>query len=234
MNLELPPDCLAVFVDDTGDELLSDPFQKVFGLGGCAVLASQIDTVLRKPWKGVRQCVAGSKDARLHATDITNPSPEQLAAIAAFFRSQPFARFGAICSVQTDLDKDMSPLFAVARTLSNCITDILKWQPFRSVEIIFEHSERLATKIEDVFGGLDILENGKSIPLGFSWMSKSVGEPALEVADFLANSIGTEARHRLAKRPGHAKNFEAFFHHSEERLVSFVDIRGVRMHDSAG
>ena len=33
MKLVLPDTCLAVFVDDTGNELLRDPVQKVFGLG---------------------------------------------------------------------------------------------------------------------------------------------------------------------------------------------------------
>lgn len=233
MKLELSETCLAVFVDDTGDELLSDPFQKVFGLGGCAVMAPQLDTILREPWKDVREVVAGNREARLHATDIIEPTPEQLTAIGGFFRSQPFARFGAICSVQTNLDEDVSPLVAVARMLDNRIVDILRWQPFGSVEIIFEHSERLAPKIEEVFGGLNLLEKGKPIPLEFSWMSKSVGEAGLEVADFLANSIGSEVRHRLEKRPGHAKNFEAFFHHHDKRLVSFMDISGVLKHAAA-
>jgi hypothetical protein len=49
------------------------------------------------------------------------------------------------------------------------------------------------------------------------WMSKSAGEPGLEVTDFLANSIVTEVRHRIAKQPGYAKNFEAFLYHRSGR-----------------
>jgi hypothetical protein len=234
MKLELPETCLVVFIDETGHELLSDPFQKVFGLGGCAVMAPELDVFLREPWKDVREVVAGSPDAPLSAKNITKPTTEQLTAIRDFFRSQPFARFGAICSVQTNLDKDVSPLVAVARTLGNCIVDILKWKPFSGVEVIFEHSERLAPRIEEVFGDLNLLEDGKPIPVGFSWMSKSVGEPGLEVADFLVNSIGTEVRHRIAKKPGHAKNFEAFFHHPDRRLVSFIDISEVSQRGRLG
>jgi hypothetical protein len=229
MNLNLPANCLAVFVDDTGNELLKDSFQKVFGLGGCAVMVADLDTMVRHPWREVRRAVGGSPDARLHAADICKPTQQQLQVIAGFFRTQPFARLGAICSLQSDLDKDISPIMAVARSLGNRIAGILKWQPFSSVEIIFEHSERLAPQIEKVFGAFDLKEDGLSIPVGFSWMEKSVGEPALEVADFLANSIGTEARHRIAQRPGHAKNFEAFFHHTDSQLVSFMDILQVKM-----
>lgn len=142
MKLALSDTCLAVFVDETGDELLRDPFQKVFGLAGCAVMARHLDTVLREPWKDVRRAMAGSPDARLHATDIRSPRPDQLTAIGGFFRSQPFSRFGAISSAETTLDKDIRPLSAVARALGNRLADIAKWQSFGSVAIVFEHSER--------------------------------------------------------------------------------------------
>lgn len=227
MIFALPDTCLAVFVDETGDELLRDPNQKVFGLAGCAVMAPSLDAVVREPWKDVRRAVAGSPDARLHATDITSPTPDQLKAIGGFFRSQPFSRFGAICSVETTLDKDIGLLSVVARSLGNRLADITKWQPFASVAIVFEHSERLAPQIEQVFGDFNLVEDGETVPLELFWMEKLAGEPGLEVADFLANSIGTEVRHRLSGRPAHAKNFEAFFHYPDKRLVSFMDISGV-------
>jgi len=233
MKLALPDTCLAVFVDETGDELLCDPYQKVFGLAGCAVMAPHLDAVVREPWKDVRRAVAGSPDARLHATDITRPTPDQLNAIAGFFRSQPFSRFGAICSVETTLEEDIRPLAAVARALGNRVADIARWQPFESVAIVFEHSQRLAPQIEQVFGDFNLIEDGKTVTLELFWMDKSVGEPGLEVADFLANSIGIEVRHRISNRPGHAKNFEAFFHHPDKRLVSFLDIHGVLANASA-
>jgi hypothetical protein len=131
MKLALPPTCLAVLVDETGDELLRDPFQKVFGLAGCAVMAPYLDTVLREPWKDVRKVVAGSSDARLHATDIRNTTPDQPAAISEFFQLRPFPRFGAICSVETTLDNDIRSLSAVARALENRLAGIVKWQPFQ-------------------------------------------------------------------------------------------------------
>lgn len=224
MNLSLPHDCLAVFVDDTGNELLKDSVQKVFGLGGCAVMASQLDAIVRHPWRDVRRIVGGSADARLRAADIRNPTPEQIAAVDSFFKENAFSRFGAICSLETALDSGLSPFVAVARCLGNRLTDIIKWQPFSSVAVIFEHSERLKDKFEESFGTLDLREDTRSIPLDFYWMNKSDGEPALEVADFIANAIGTEVRHRLAGKVGHAKNFESFFHHQDRRLVSFMDI----------
>jgi hypothetical protein len=228
MNLALPDTCLALFVDETGDELLRDPHQKVFGLAACAVMAPCLDAVIRDPWKDVRMCVTGSPDGRLHATDLRAPTRGHLEAISGFFRSQPFARIGAICSVETMMDRDIGPLLAVARALGNRLATIARWQPHRSVAIIFEHSQRLAPLVEQVFGGLIVTEDGKAVPVEIFWMDKSVGEPGLEVADFLANAIGIEARHRIAGKTGHAKNFKAFFQGIDERLVSFIYITEVQ------
>ncbi|MGJ0483624.1 MAG: DUF3800 domain-containing protein [Methylomicrobium sp.] len=222
MHLNLPKDSLVVFVDETGHELLNDPLQKVFGIGGFAVLAQQLDTIVREPWREIRQLVAGSADAQLHAADIVKPSQEQINAISGFFKIQPISRFGVICSVETDIDDALTPFILISEALKLRLLHMMKWQPFQSVEIIFEHSERLAPMIENAFGTFELYEDGKAIPVGFSWMPKSAREPALEIADFLANAVGSEVRHRLAKRPGFAKNFEAFFHPADNRLVSFM------------
>jgi hypothetical protein len=227
MKLKLPPTCLAIFIDETGDEQLRDSFQKVFGLGGCAIMMSRIDHDLREPWREVRRIVAGDPDAHLHATEITHPTAEQLKAISDFFTSRPFARFGAICNRSTALPDEVNPLRAVALALTKRLSEILKWQPFHCIQVIFEHSERLAPDMEALFGGMTIKEDDKPVPFELSWMHKSAGEPGLEVADFLANSIGTEVRHRIAGRPGYAKNFEAFFHHQDKKIVSFMDISNV-------
>jgi uncharacterized protein DUF3800 len=224
-TLQAKPSTLFFFIDDTGHELLDDPVQKVFGLGGCSVMGGALDALVRQPWREIRRTVLGSPDAPLHAAEIKNPTKDQIDAVTGFFRRQPVGRFGAICSVQTKLDADLTPLWTVAELLKRRIADIAKWQPFDSVAVIFEHSERLAPKIEQVFGSFELALDGKSVPLELCWMPKSAHEPALEVADFLANAIGAEVRHRLTGRPGFAKNFEAFFHGVDSRLVSFIDAR---------
>jgi hypothetical protein len=129
--------------------------------------------------------------------------------------------------------QDLTPLRAVALSLKQRIADIGKWQALSSVQIIFEHSQRLAPLIEEAFGDFELAEDGRPISVGLNWMPKSAGEPALEVADFLANAIGSEVRHRLAGRPGHAKNFQAFFHVEDPRLVSFIDIRAASVQKRA-
>ncbi|MET4037956.1 MULTISPECIES: hypothetical protein [unclassified Bradyrhizobium] len=78
--LTIADQSLVVFVDDTGHEVLV-PRHPVYGLGGCAVMAGDLDRLIRHPWHEVRRKVTGSADTPLHA--------------AAFFRTEPFARIGA-------------------------------------------------------------------------------------------------------------------------------------------
>jgi hypothetical protein len=69
MALNLPEKSLVVFVDDTGHEALVEG-HPVYGLGGCAVMASDLDGMVRHPWLEVRRKVTGSADRPLHAASF--------------------------------------------------------------------------------------------------------------------------------------------------------------------
>ena len=69
MELKVSNSALIVFVDDTGHEALV-PGQPVFGLGGCAVMAADLDRLIRHPWLDVRRRVCGSPENPLHAADL--------------------------------------------------------------------------------------------------------------------------------------------------------------------
>jgi hypothetical protein len=85
MNLLLPNDCLAVFVDDTGHEALVKE-QPVYGLGGCAIIARNLDRVIRQPRREVRRRVTGSADIPLHASAFgQKATKEQISIVAVFF-----------------------------------------------------------------------------------------------------------------------------------------------------
>jgi hypothetical protein len=61
---------LVVFVDETGHEALA-PGHPVYGLGGCAAMAGDLDRLIRHPWHEVRRKVMGSADTPLHAAAFT-------------------------------------------------------------------------------------------------------------------------------------------------------------------
>src|ERR1700694_3004897 len=85
-RLIVHPHCLMFFVDETGHETFADPQYPVFGLGGCALLAAAIDPVLRTPGRNMKALHFGGADIPLHASDLRDPTPQQLEALGAFFR----------------------------------------------------------------------------------------------------------------------------------------------------
>jgi hypothetical protein len=227
-TLTLADRSLVVFVDDTGHERLVEG-HPVYGLGGCAALASDLDRLIREPWRDVRRTVMRSPDAPLHAHGFARTArPEDIAAVAQFFRAQPFARLGAIISTKAARDDGISAIMTIAGVLKNRIIGIARWTPFTEINVIFEASGRSDRLMEEAFADFKIEENGKPIPVECFFMPKSVGEPALEVADFVMHAVSRQARHRMDGKEGFVRDFAAVFHDQDPRRVSFMDVEAAR------
>jgi hypothetical protein len=228
MELSVPDRSLLVFVDDTGHEALV-PSHPVYGLGGCAVLASDLERVIRHPWHEVRRRVRGSADTPLHAAALGHPPrSEDIQVVADFFRKQPFARIGAIISSQAKRGDGIGIVNIIAETLKRRIVDIARWTPFSELHLIFEASGRADELIEQAFGDFRLEENGRPIPVECYFMPKSVHDPALEVADFVMHAVGRQARRRIESREGFAPDFEAVFHNQDPKRVSYIDVAEVK------
>jgi hypothetical protein len=226
-TLTLSNGCLAVFVDDTGHEALVKD-QPVYGLGGCAVMARDLDAVIRSPWREVRRRVTGSAETPLHANEFARfATSENIRAVADFFGRQQFARLGAIVSFTTAFPDELGPLPAIAKVLQKRIVDIARWSPFDSIAVIFESSQRADPLVTRAFQGFALEEDGKPIPLNCYFMPKNAGEPALEVADFIVHSVGRQARQNLVKRGSFVRDFKAVFHSVDPRLVSFMEVASI-------
>jgi hypothetical protein len=224
MELKLPEKSLAVFVDDTGHEALVEG-HPVYGLGGCAVMADDLERVVRRPWHEVRRKVTGSADTPLHASSFgRTATDEQIRTVADFFRRQPFARLGAIVSVKSKLIGEMGPVATIAAVLKLRIVEIAKWSPFQELHVVFESSNRADRLMEEAFGDFRVEENGLQIPVECYFMSKRAGDPALEVADFVMHAVGRQARRRIAGRDGFAPDFAAVFQDIDPKLVSFMEV----------
>jgi hypothetical protein len=223
-HLILPPGCLAAFTDDTGHEALV-PDHPVYGLGGCAVMGRDIDRVIRQPWRKVRRAVTGSPDTPLHASEFSQTARRRdIEVVAEFFQQQPFARFGAIISVNTKLAQELGPVRTIAKTLQNRLVDIARWTTFKGLKVIFEASDRADPLIEEAFQDFKIEEDGNSIPVECYFMRKSAGEPALEVADFIMHAVGRQARQNLKQRGVFVPDFKAVFHSVDRKLASFIEV----------
>jgi hypothetical protein len=227
MELQLSPDCLVAFVDDTGHEALVEG-HPVYGLGGCAVMGGDLERVVRDPWCEVRRKVTGSPNTPLHAAAFgQGASQDQIHAVAEFFRVQSFARLGAIVSIEATLTPELGLVAAIAAVLKNRILQIAKWTSFRELKVIFESSERADNLIEEAFGEFAIEESSRPIPTECYFMPKAAGEPALEVADFIMHAVGRQARRILNRQGGFARDFEAVFHERPTKLVNFMHVTKV-------
>src|SRR5215472_13516445 len=139
----LPPDCLLVFLDETGHERMPRGHD-YYGIGGCAVLRRDYDGLITRPWRDFREFVTGNPDTPLHAFDFgCDTTTDQLEAFGAVFRKNPFMRIGAAGAVTTEMPKDQNYkdnlvaihdeehlAFIVLRTLCQRIVDVARWTPF--------------------------------------------------------------------------------------------------------
>jgi hypothetical protein len=55
-------------------------------------------------------------------------------------------------------------------------------------------------------------------------MPKSIGDPAVEVADFISHAIGRQTKHRKARYEGLDPEFQVVFQDRDSREVSYIDI----------
>lgn len=224
IGLTVPPDCLCVFLDDTGHELLA-PGHDYYGLGGCAVIAEDMNRLIDAPWRAVRKIVARDENAPLRAAGFSRlHTKEHLDAVATFFRKRPFMRVAAGATRVSSFPPEYPIMRAVLDSMKQRILDVAKWTQFRSIAVIFEASDRANHLVETHFGNFGIEENGAKIPLELCFMPKSSRQPALEVADFIANGIRQLLLRRMRGDDSVPTDFATIFHGIDRRLVSFMGI----------
>jgi hypothetical protein len=220
------------FVDETGDESLSDPNQPFFGFGGCGVLGIDLDRLITRPWQEVRRLVGGSHDSPLHAAKLSRPrSLEHVEAISSFFESNLFTRFGVSCDAHLKAPTGITTAQILLLSLQNRLNYLLQRVWVTDVIVIFEHSERLERAITRGFGDFVPHQFDRVLDLTLCFMPKAANEPSLEVADFVANAIGQEARrhHRNDSGEFQRKNFQAVFHNKRNTIISFAHTRSVSL-----
>ena len=90
---EINPATLLVFMDETGEESLSDPNAPFFGVGGLIVGCRQYFESVENPWHLIKDERFGGRGYPLHASDLRNPSTEQIDSLNTFFSNDTFGRF---------------------------------------------------------------------------------------------------------------------------------------------
>jgi hypothetical protein len=204
------------------------PGHPVYGLGGCAVLGRDLERLIWKPWRQIRERVTGSPDSPLHANKFPGIAKSgDIEAVAEFFAAQRFWRIGAIFTTQTSLSDELTLLQTMKLVLQQRINEIVERTLCKEVKVVFESSDRANPLVEQAFQDLELRRGSKLIPSECYFMPKSAGEPALEVADFVMHAVGRQARHNLRNRGSFVPDFCAVFHAVDRDLISFMEVAAV-------
>ena len=217
----LEPSCLMVFIDETGSDSLSDKRHPVFGLGGCAVLASDYEKLISIPWDNLKNDCFEGADKTLHASELSTPTPQQLEALNDFFKNNSFVRVAGIACKNTTLDGDIGVYEIVAICLLNLITKI-RMGKITSVALIIEESSRDYKLIKRYFAPHKIMTEDGEMPTRYFFGGKSLNLSGLEVADFIVHTAGAQVRNRfINKSKKDRKDFEVIFKNVDKKLTGF-------------
>lgn len=150
----IPADSLLVFIDETGNETLSDPNTPFFGFGGCLCKSRDYFSLIDEPRVSVQNLFPPGRSP-LHAADL-NPkgmSHDQMAGITKFFAESAFGRFAAVIKADAKIDAPDSIFHVLARCTLDKVGKVAQatGEDFTHVFMCFEHSQTLDALYADYF-----------------------------------------------------------------------------------
>jgi hypothetical protein len=231
--LKLPPNSLLIFVDETGNEDLSDPNNPTFGRGGCGALFTEYNLRISNPWKRLKRERLGGATKRFHAADFeqTRPSMRQIHGINNFM-ARPFWRFATMCDARTDLPPGIDAHKAISLVTIQYFSRLVAKLDVDVVALIFEGSERGDSLVQRDYELAPIdFRNvwGRRVEVEGCLMPKSSLEPGRPDRAH----CGKAASPRDRWKAGSYKDFEKTYWHShippEFTAITSVEIsEGIR------
>jgi len=230
-QLIIQPNTLVFYVDESGDEQLNNQHHPIFAFGGVATVTEHHIPIARA-WQEMKAAtfpqVVGSLHAQRHIRDRL--AERRRLALLASMAHQQLARFGTVITSSTIVPLDKVVPVA-CRTLANRFANVAEgmiqlnlWQAPGRVVAVFEHSSRLAQQIEQNLP--DAIKVGEHlVPLEGCFMPKSVANPFLEMADFVASTIGKNVKYQLeCDRTECTDNFQALFRKVGPPLANYIEV----------
>lgn len=225
---------LLIFIDETGNELLNDNMYPFFGFGGVAIPASLYQCNLCLPWNYIKNEFFNGQSKVLHATDLRNPTIEQMNILNRFFSTFSFGRFATVISNDTEITFDVNLFDLLASSLHARLKKIVSNTSHTDIIFIFESNQRTDEIIASYFSKYKFIKkiNNQEIETKVNRfrMNKSQIEPGLEVADFIIHSAGTTIRsleQGKITKPTERKDFECIFKTQDPRISDFIYITKV-------
>lgn len=233
------PNTLLIFLDETGEEKLSDPNAPFFGFGGVVVENRNYLASVESPWHLLKERHFDGADSPLHAADLRKPSRTQIEALNHFFTQHRFGRFAATCTDRTINKLDTPIEEVVATTLWDRFKEVANQFSWHNILILYEENRRLIPALKrELFSKTPENQSGVPIPVESFTVMKDPRFAGMEVADFVAHTAGRQSRimrnHLFDKRidqeqPDFAKVFDRTF------PISYLNISRVskKSQDSA-
>jgi hypothetical protein len=233
--LDLRPNDLLLCIDETGSESLSDPRHPVFGFGGCAIEGSRYIEAVEQPWNQLKLRHFGLTSQPLHAAKVSPSNLAGIDAIGNFFRTSPVARFAMLLTTETAISgEDTDTYQALALSFADQLGRVLQAFEYFRLVLAFEQSERGDPKVRQHFTQLHPILAGPSGPfrgpVERCFIPKSAAFPLMEVADFVIQAAGGQARAQLKPHFQLRPDFRAVFEPTSDRFaeVLFTDRIHVR------
>ena len=125
-TLVITPDMLVVFIDETGIEDYSDPNNRTFGRGGCAVLGADYKRYIKKPWRKLKREKLGGAAKPFHAAEFEQlpPRKAQITGINRFLERR-FWRFAVMSDARTELPPGIDGHKAVSLVTVQFVTRLV-------------------------------------------------------------------------------------------------------------
>ena len=206
VDLVIEANTLVFYIDDSGDERLSDQSHPIFAFGGVAC-TPDFHVEVARTWQAMKSNtfpqVRGPLHAKTHLREGKLDDAKREAVLAATSH-YALGRFGTIITSDTMIAQDRIMLVGCLN-LANRLAHVAEgmaalglWRPAlptRRALAVFEHSARLAGHIEHHFTNLALQVGGLTIPIEGCFMPKSIANPFLEMAGEMRNTnSGTDAQ----------------------------------------
>jgi hypothetical protein len=232
-SLSVPGSRLMVFVDETGHEKLRDPAYPLFGLAGCVLRADAYFGFVAPAWRKLKLEHFGAENTRLHAADRGSIPKSAMEAFGQFFRTEHFSRIGVTVTDKCDL-AGFEPYQVVATALLERLRETACfWSNLSGITFILEKSQRgdrfARRYLVDWRYWREVDGTKTYLPVSRHFMPKSAVEPGLEIADFIANTVGAQAHSYSRGQRRLRRDFKSVVVDVLPRLVSVIDIKKVEV-----
>jgi hypothetical protein len=137
------------------------------------------------------------------------------------------SRFPPVVSGLSENDIGGASALAHGRPAKKYVAQAASVTRCDSVALIFESSEHADAIVQSEFGIFVPRQGDAQLPVEFCFMPKAAKEPALEVADFVANAVGGMALRMMEGRRDFGADFCSIFHDPPPNVVRYMHIDGV-------